>query len=684
MTTREVLWRAQDEVRRQAWRRRQVRPGDSPYDDSPRHDRAHDQAVVDPGRRAPVRLPPGLASAVPVAAAEALTAAADGILAGRWVVLGAHRKDVAQPDWFFDPVTGRRAPHDRYAFGVNPRSEEDTGNVKQVWELSRHHHLTILAAAWWLTGEERYADVVAQQLESWWQANPFLSGVHWTSGIELAIRLIAWTWVRRLLDGWPGAAGLFEDNPACLRQIHWHQQFLAAFTSRGTSANNHVIAEAAGQLIASCAFPCFVESERWRRHSSDLLTRELDGNTFPSGVNRELASEYHCFVAELGLVAAIEAQASGHPLSAEVDRQLCRMVDAAAGLVDEELAGPRQGDGDDGHVLTVDGPPRDRWRGLLTLGATRYRSLPWWPPVPTADVRSTLLSGLAAGPVPSHPAPSSATAPVPSHPAPGSGPVVPGRPQSRPWHFADAGLTILRTPAGVHPEIWCRADAGPHGYLAIAAHGHADALSVEVRHGGTEVLADPGTYCYHGDPQWRTYFRSTVGHNTMELGDRDQSTAGGPFLWLSAATTRELAVTSEEWSAEHDGYGDLEPPARHRRRVRLDAIGRRLTIVDQVISAGRHHARLAFHLGPDVVVHGTDIGTGEGGHGGLHLTWPGGSARLHLPTPLAWHAHRGETDPVLGWYSPSFGRKQPATTLVGTGEVGSADSQLMTLLEFHP
>ena len=32
------------------------------------------------------------------------------------------------------------------------------------------------------------------------------------------------------------------------------------------------------------------------------------------------------------------------------------------------------------------------------------------------------------------------------------------------------------------------ADVGPHGYLSIAAHAHADALSVEVRHDGVDIL----------------------------------------------------------------------------------------------------------------------------------------------------------------------------------------------------
>ncbi len=33
--------------------------------------------------------------------------AAEEILAGRWTVLGVTREDIDDPDWFFDPVTGR-------------------------------------------------------------------------------------------------------------------------------------------------------------------------------------------------------------------------------------------------------------------------------------------------------------------------------------------------------------------------------------------------------------------------------------------------------------------------------------------------------------------------------------------------------------------------------------------------
>ena len=645
MSPAEVPWRARDQVLRLAWSRRQVRPGQVAA------------AAPQPAgeHRFAATLPPGTAARVPEEARKAILDSADRLLRGEWEVLGVFRTDLVRPDWFLDPVTGRRSAPDQYAFRVDHRSEEHVGNVKQVWEISRLQHLTLLATAWFLSQEQAYAERVADQLRSWWRENPFLSGVHWTSGIELGVRLISLVWIRRLLDDWPGARDLFERDPLAAQQIRWHQQYLATFRSRGSSANNHVIAEAAGQLVASCAFPWFTESERWRRNSARLLERELIRNTFPSGIGRELASDYQCFVAELGLLAAVEAGASGHPVGAGTWQRLCAMVDSAAALVDERLRPPRQGDSDEGRALLLDAPKANRWPSLLALGETLFGRLSWWPRVP-ADAASVIIGAV-----------------------PGARHDLAGRPSDRPWRFADAGTTILRTTGEHVPEIWCRCDGGPHGFLSIAAHAHADALSVEVRYAGLDVLADPGTYCYHGEPAWRSYFRSTIAHNTMEIDGQSQSAEGGPFLWLRHANARELGVQdigdAAEWTAEHDGYLALHPAARHRRRVWLDRISRSLDIVDE-IGGSPHDVRLAFHLGPEVEA--------EMDGESAVLRWPGastpGAARLELP-PLRWSVHRGETNPILGWYSPGLGRRVPAITLLGRGR-SAPDEPLITRLEF--
>ena len=255
---------------------------------------------------------PELALAVGEEARHRLIASADQLMEGRWKTFAVERDDVgADPDWFTDPRTGRTGPLSRYCFEIDHRAEETVGNIKYVWELSRHHHLTVLAAAYFLTGDERYAERTREHLTSWWHRNPFLSGVHWTSGIEVGVRLISWVWVRRLIDAWPATADLLDRNPIFLRQLYDHQRYLATLTSHHSSANNHVVAEAAGLFAATCAFPWFAESDGWRERAASILRREIGRQTFASGLNRELATDYHAFVFELCAAAALEGEASG-------------------------------------------------------------------------------------------------------------------------------------------------------------------------------------------------------------------------------------------------------------------------------------------------------------------------------------------------------------------------------------
>jgi hypothetical protein len=326
------------------------------------------------------------------------------------------------------------------------------------------------------------------------------------------------------------------------------------------------------------------------------------------------------------------------------------MTDALATIVDTQLSPPREGDSDNGWGLAVDPPDAYRWASLLATGAGVFGPRPWWPPTPPPDVRAALLGDVLVGHFPS----------------------VSGRPMSRRAHFEDAGMVLVRSTLDGR-EVWCRGDVGPHGYTAIAAHAHADALSLEVRIDGVEVLADPGTFCYHGEPVWRQYFRGTSSHCTLQVDGRDQSESGGPFLWSRHAATRLLAASGLDagpvamWAAEHDGYSRRRAVLLHRRTVELHRSEARLVVIDRLIGAGRHEVCLTFPLGPSVCcqVDGRVA----------RLGWAGqpAPAVLRLAPQLEWRVHRGEETPPLGWYSPSFGRRVPAPILVGRGVITEHD-----------
>ena len=116
----------------------------------------------------------------------------------------------------------------------------------------------------------------------------------------------------------------------------------------------------------------------------------------------------------------------------------------------------------------------------------------------------------------------------------------------------------------------------------------------------------------------------------------------------------------------------------HRRSVELDSATRELRVVDEVTSSGPHRCRLAYHLGPRIAA---DL---DGRRARLRWTHRGRdqTAVLELPGELVWHAHRGDVDPPLGWYSAGFGRKEPAVTLVGSGFVEPGAGAISTLLYF--
>ncbi len=166
----------------------------------------------------------------------------------------------------------------------------------------------------------------------------------------------------------------------------------------------------------------------------------------------------------------------------------------------------------------------------------------------------------------------------------------------------------------------------------------------------------------------------------MEVAGRNQSSEGGPFLWLRHANGREIDVTDTgdvaQWTGEHDGYLTLRPPARHRRSVRLDRVSRSLEIADE-IEGGAYDVRLAFHLGPDIEA---ELDGPLASLRWAHAVTPG-AAWMVLPPQLDWSLHRGETDPILGWYSPSLGQRIPAFTLIGRGRC-LPGAPLVTRLEF--
>lgn len=545
-------------------------------------------------------------------------------------------------DWNRDHAHGKAAPMGFSAF-IDYRDFQLTGDCKLVWEPNRHHHLVVLARAYRATGDLRYASAAVDQLESWLAQCPFGRGMNWRSPLELGIRLINWVWMMDLIRD----SGLFagELRRRVLHAAYLHLWEITRKYSRASSANNHLVGEAAGVFIASSYFREFPNASRWREESAEILARELFAQTYSDGCTREQALGYHLFVSQFFLVAALVGRSTGRDFSATYWERLEKMFDFLAAMIEGGSTPPMFGDCDDGYVLDLGAREARAWlaaaaivfgRGDFKAAAPVFEEPARWLLGRTARVRFDQL-------------------------APGA----PGSMVSR--AFPESGHYLLQCGArGAADAISIIFDCGELGFGSIAAHGHADALSFTLRAFGRDVFVDPGTYDYFTYPQWRGYFRSTRAHNTLVVDGRDQSEMLGAFLWGGRARAKclvwEPTARGAKVSGEHDGYLRLPEPVLHRRTLELDGSSRTLTISDQVLARGRHEIAIYFHMAEGCKL----LSVGENT---CHILAGNGAVALQLDPGLRVETYSGSENPIAGWVSRGYHHKAPATTIVARGMV---------------
>ena len=525
-------------------------------------------------------------------------------------------------DWQRDWSSGKSIDGLKLSHLVDYRVFDSAGDCKLVWEPNRHHQLVVLARAYRVTGDRRYARKVVDVLMDWLAQNPFGYGMNWKSGLELGVRLINWVWAIDLVRD----AEVFEDSEweAVLRAAYLAMWDTQRRYSQGSSANNHLVGEVAGVLVASCYFKDFPNAGKWRDAAMKIMEHELFAQSFPDGCTREHAFGYQFFVLQFYGFCLLACERSGAPLSTAYAGRLQQMYRFMAQICADTGKQPNFGDADDGYVLDLGNRPTEQ-ADLISVGAALFGD----DELALSDTSETAwwISGERV--------------------AKGAGPAMVSKP------YRDSGYYVLRSHAGASsPAVRVFFDCAELGFGAIAAHGHADCLSFSLAVQGREVLVDPGTYDYYTYPEWRNYFRSTRAHNTVEIDGESQSELQGAFMWGHRANATLIDWLDEDAqvavTGEHDGYAKLEDPVMHRRRLTLDKSTGAVSIVDQLTSSGDHEARVSFHVAPGyaVVPEGDDVVVS--GHG----------CRLRLASPDGrFEVVAASDEHMAGWISDGYHRK---------------------------
>lgn len=574
-----------------------------------------------------------IAAREPAATARVLVAAA-AARERRFTFFGYPEFRFAETiDWASAGPGGGTWPR-RPSHHIDYRSE--TADPKWVWELNRLQHLVWLAQAWLLEGDETAAEAALAQLDGWVEQSPPGRGIAWHGGFEPGIRAIS---IALALQGLRDAPALTPERyRRAVRALAQMARRAWGERSLHSSANNHLLGELTGLLAVAVMFPELREARDWERRAVRGLAREAARQTHPDGMNVEQAFAYQVFSGDLLIVAAALLRGSGRAIPVGLSAALDRSAGFMAGVLGDEDPAPRYGDDDDGFAVRFGADrsrdPRGHLGAVAALtahaGARRAGHL---------DLEARWLLGEDGE-----------RAYATARPAPEAGSFV----------APVGGLVVLRS-----GRRRVTLDVGPLGYRSIAAHGHADALTVTVADAGSELIGDPGPASYFGHPDRRRVHRGTAVHATLTVDDQDQSVSGGPFLWSAHAACRLLhADVASRWAVgEHDGYRRLADPVRHRRWVLAPGDGPVL-VLDMIEAAADHLLATAWPLHPDV-----EAEEGEEREGLYRFARAGAPvgalAQAAANADLVPYAVRGDAESGRGWWSDRLEQRRPSWLVGG-------------------
>lgn len=417
---------------------------------------------------------------------------------------------------------------------MNWKQNNRFGDARVNWELNRHHVLQMLAMEYYNTRNPQYKKCFQDIFYSWLAKNPFFIGISYTSVMEMAIRSLSWLVAAWFLEQAGDCEKVCNDLEKAILN---HMTYVYKHNSKFSSANNHLIIEMMVLGITGVTF----EISQWIELSIGTLTAEISKQNHADGVNKEQSIHYQTFVMEAYALFVLTLRKNGLSCPEEIITMLEKMCEFVADLSDLRGNIADIGDNDEGKLLTLTNDPFNHYSYVLQLlsillekNYTSFKAVHpnlYWL-FPREEIQKQRPEYSQVG--------------------------------SKCYRLG--GHTILKH-RRKDKERLLTFDHAELGYGSIAAHGHADALSITLSVDGEKIILDPGTYIYHIELPWRDYFRKTCNHNTICMNNKDQSEMKGPFLWGRRANATLLHFTSsnkkDTVKACHDGY----KPVIHSREI---------------------------------------------------------------------------------------------------------------------
>lgn len=473
---------------------------------------------------------------------------------------------------------------DDYIRSIEYANPERPSDVKFPWEVSRLQWLMPAGQAYLLTGEERYARKVRDVLSDWIARNPYAASVNWVVTMEVALRILSWSWffhVFKASEAWRGH--LFRER--FITALFLHCDFAARHLERSDVNGNHYTADAAGLVFAGLFFRGCEQAARWLDKGWRILVSELPLQVSADGVDFEGSVAYHRLVQELFFLPALYRECHALQTPPSYRDRVAAMARFSQAYTQPDGAAPLVGDADDARALPFGGQGINDHRYLAGIVGGHWgqcdligsfsgsKSEVFW-----------LLGAEAADRLPDR-----------EFPPPAS---------SR--SFPEGGYYILG-----YRNNHVFVDCAPVGLAGRGGHGHNDCLSFEAALAGEKLISDCGAYLYTASYEDRNLFRSTAYHNTPRIDGEEINRFIRPdYLWNLHYDARprvdswEASTLQSTLRAGHSGFERLTNPVSHSRlfvlRHRIDS----LYIRDYFEGEKEHRIEIPLHLAPGVSIRG--------------------------------------------------------------------------------
>jgi hypothetical protein len=526
-------------------------------------------------------------------------------------------------NWYFSEKHDVQWPNCHFS-KINYRPGSPFGDVRINWELNRLQFLPEMA----ITCEGLAKKIIID----WLKRNPYLHGPGYLASMEVALR---WLSIYRAICLFKKPLETsFKKSLTGLAIAS--AKFIESRLSTHSSAGNHLIVEAVGLFWVGKALEGSRRGNQWANKARKILREQVPKQINPDGSNQEQSFWYLGFV--LDALLNYFLLEDSNKISLKVWNRVEKMLEFIDDMTSADGLFPDYGDRDDGFIFRIgDDYNESPFPGLLSIGAFLFSRPEWYTLKQQSKGRLAFWTNRFAQELSIAEENKFQTK-------------FSRQPEIK--VFADGGMTLMKWDKG---KLLFR--HAPLGLDNTFGHGHADALSILFSWQNIPVLIDLGSGQYNGVPAIRNFFRSTIAHNTVEIGGKNQARMLGPFMWEQSyeTTLKEAGKTPILHAmASHNGYMK-DFSVLHTRRIEWPSPPH-IEILDSFQGGGRLPLRGAFHIGKCRSISQKEQIIKVGFDDFVFC--------LSFPAEFSLATYYGSKRPFLGWRSTTYGEWQPIHTII--------------------